>query len=114
MLLTLVVINFLALISLPTPSLSERDNTACISSLRFPVQEIGSYQQAGFCPPSEMLRREIDRDIDKLLRNTTIPAIQCCAAQRQASPAASCSALPTSYWLLLGQEQQWYCSTSLL
>ena len=63
-----------------------------------------------------MLRHEIDRDIDNLLRNTTIPAIQCCAAQRQPSPAASCSALPTNclsgYYLVRrgnGTAVQVYC-----
>lgn len=104
MFLTLVAINILVLVSLPTPSSSQGDNSTCTSTLRFPVRVISSNQQAGFCPPSEELRSEIARDVRNLLRNTMLTPAICCAAQSQASPAASCSALPTScssgyYWI---------------
>ena len=87
----LAVVAFLALVCLPT---SHGDNTT--PSLHFPPKVISSNQQAS-CPPSEvlqMLRGEIVQDIQNLIQNTTIPAL-CHAAQSQASPAASCSALPT-------------------
>lgn len=104
MFLTLVAINILVLVSLPTPSSSQGDNSTCTSTLRFPVQVISSNQQAGFCAPSGELRGEIARDVRNLLRNTMFTPAICCAAQSQASPAASCSVLPTScssgyYWI---------------
>ena len=108
----LAVVAILALVCLPT---SHGDNTTL--PLHFPLKVISSNQQAS-CPPIEvlqMLQGEIVQDIQNLIQNITIPAL-CHTAQSQASPAASCSALPTScssgyYWVrsLNGTAVQVYC-----
>ena len=92
----LALVAILALVALPTPSSSQGDNTT-LPLIRFPSKVISSNQQA-LCPSNgqrQMLRGEIVQDIQNLIQNTTIPAL-CRAAQSQASPAASCSVLPTS------------------
>ena len=112
----LALVAILALVALPTPSSSQGDNTT-LPLIRFPSKVISSNQQA-LCPSNgqrQMLRGEIVQDIQNLIQNTTIPAL-CRAAQSQASPAASCSALPTScssgyYWVRShnGTAVQVYC-----
>ena len=110
----LAVVAILALVCLPS---SHGDNTTL--PLYFPLKVTNSNQQAA-CPPSEvlqMLRVDIVQEIQNLIQNTTIPAI-CHAAESEASPAASCSALPTScssgyYWVRShnGTAVQVYCNT---
>ena len=100
----LALVAIVTLVALPTPSSSQGDNTT-LPLIRFPSKVISSNQQA-LCPSNEqlqMLQGEIVQDIQNLIQSTTIPAL-CRAVQSQASPAASCSALPTScssgyYWV---------------
>ena len=95
----LVLVAILALVSLPTPSASQEDNTTL--PLTLPVRVISTNGQT-VCPPNEvreMVRNETDQDIQNLICNTILPALcrsaLCRSAQTQASPVASCSALPT-------------------
>jgi len=101
--LFLVLVAILALLSLPTPSASQGANTSL--PLMVPARVISTNEQA-ICPPDvvrEMVRNETAQDIRNAIRNTIMPALSC-SAQTQASPVASCSALPTScssgyYWV---------------
>ena len=106
----LALVAILALVSLPTPSASQGDNTTL--PLTFPTRVINSQQ--ALCPPGETVRDEIRRDIQNSIRNTIVSAL--CGAGTQASPAASCSALSTScssgyYWVRSrnGTAVQVYC-----
>jgi len=111
----LVLVAILALVSLPTPSASQGDNTTL--PLTLPPRVISTNEQA-VCPPNEvreMVRNETAQDIRNTIRNSIIPAL-CRSAQTQASPVASCSALPTScssdyYWVRSsnGTAVQVYC-----
>ena len=109
--LFLVLVAILALVSLPTPSASQGDNTALPATI---AARVINNQQA-ICPPAETAREMINQDIQNSIRNTIIPAL-CRSAQTQASPVASCSALPTScssgyYWVRSsnGTAVQVYC-----
>ena len=112
--LFLGLIAILALVSLPIPSASQDDST--IFPLPLPVRLINTTQQA-VCPPNEvrqMARDETEQDIRNLIRSTVIPTLR--GGQTQATPAASCSALPTScssgyYWIRSsnGTAVQVYC-----
>ena len=103
----------LALVSLPTPSASQGENTTL--PLTVPTRITGTNQQV--CSSDEVreiVREEIDQDIQNLMRNTIISIV--CGGPTQASPAASCSALPTScpsgyYWIRIpnGTAVQLYC-----
>ena len=102
---------FIALVSLPTPSASQGDNTA----LPAIIPPIVINNQQAICPPAETVWEMIDQDIQNTICNTIIPAL-CRSAQTQASPVASCSALPTScssdyYWIRSrnGTAMQVYC-----
>ena len=96
----LVLAAILALVSVPTPSASQEDSTAL--PLTLPTRVISTNEQ-DVCPPSEMVRNETVHDVRNMIRNTIIPAL-CDLGQTQASPAASCSALPAYcpskyYWV---------------
>ena len=90
----------LALVSLPTLSTSQLDNTNL--PLTYPARVINTEQ---VCPSSEEQVNQQDQvaqDIQDLL--DTVAAPSCQAFQIQSSPATSCSALPTScpsgyYWV---------------
>jgi len=113
--LFLALITILALVSLPTPSASQGENT-----LTLPPRVISSNQQA-ICPPDEVqetARNETTQDIRNSIRNTILPALFCRIGQTQAYPAASCSEIPTScssgyYWVSSsnGTAVQVYCDT---
>ena len=70
------------------------------------------------CPPEEVRERgrnEIDENIQNLLRTAVVPSL-CHLFWAQSTPAASCSALPTScssgyYWIRSsnGSAVQLYC-----
>ena len=88
----LVLATILALVSLPTPFASQGANTTF--PINFPIRIINTAHQAS-CPPDEereMARDETAQDIRNSIRNTVIPTL---CGQTQASPVASCSALPT-------------------
>ena len=103
----------LALVSLPTLSVSQLDNTNL--PLTYPARVINATEQA--CPPNEVQvnqQNELAQDIQGLLR--TVAAPSCQVFQTQSSPAASCSTLPTScpsgyYWVRSsnGSAVQVYC-----
>ena len=106
----LALVAILALVSLPTPSASQGDNTTF--PLPLPATVINSQQ--ALCPPGETLRGEIHRDIQNMIHNTIMPAL--CDGQTQASSIASCSSLSTScssgyYWVRShnGTAVQVYC-----
>ena len=94
-----IAIATLALVSLPTPSASQVDNT----NLTLPARVIDVTGQV--CPSDEVRlseRNKIAEDVRGLLRTTTATACQ--IFQTQSSLAVSCSALPTScpsgyYWI---------------
>jgi len=106
--LCIIVIATLALVSLPTPSASQVDNT----NLTLPARVIHITGQV--CPSDEVRvseRNKIAEDVRGLLHTTTATA-----CQTQSSPAVSCSALPTScpsgyYWIRTsnGSAVQVYC-----
>ena len=106
------LIAILALVSLPTPSASQEDNTA----LTLPARVINTNEQDS-CPPDEvreMVRDETVQDVRNTIRNTVLRSH--CDGLTQASPVASCSALPTScssgyYWIRSsnGTVVQLYC-----
>ena len=110
--LSLVLVTILALVSHPTPSASQEDNT-----LTLPARVINTNEQA-VCPSDEvreMVRDEIVQDIRNMIRNTTLPT-RCLLGQTQASPVTSCSALPANcpsdyYWVASssGTAVQVYC-----
>ena len=110
-----LVLAILALVSLPTPSASQEDNTTL--PLTLSVRVISTNEQA-VCLPNEvqeMASSETDQDIRNMIRNTIIPT-HCLLGQTQTSPVASCSALPTScpseyYWVTSsnGTAVQAYC-----
>ena len=109
--LFLDLIAILALVSLPTPSAGQGDNTALPATI--PVRVINNQQAV--CPPGQTARGDTVQDIQNAIRNTVIPTL-CRSAQTQATPAASCSALPTScssgyYWIRSsnGTAVQVYC-----
>jgi len=111
--LFLAVIAVPAQASFPTPSASQGDNTTLPFTL--PSRITDTNEQV--CPSDEVqeMVREINQDVQNLLRNIITPSL--CGGPTQASPAASCSALPTHellLWLLLGKKFQWYCSAGLL
>ena len=84
----LVLIAILALVSLPTPSASQGDNTSL--PLTLPPRVISTNEQA-VCPPNEvleMVRNETAQDIRNTIRNIIIPA-PCLLGQTQANPVAS-------------------------
>ena len=103
----------LALVSLPTPSASQGDNTP----LTLPARVINNTNEQDSCPPDEvrqMVRDETVQDVRNTIRNTILPTL--CGGLTQASPVASCSALPTScssgyYWIgsSNGTAVQLYC-----
>jgi len=115
--LFLAILAILALVSLPTPSASQGDNTAL--PLTLPPRVISANQQA-ICPPDEVqetARNDTTKDIRNSIRNTIIPTL-CLVGQTQANPAASCSELPTSCssgycWVRSsnGTAVQVYCDT---
>ena len=100
MMSTPALIAILALVSIPTPSASQG---AITLPLTIPSGVINSHQAV--CPLGETEREVIVQDIRNAIHNTIIPAaLSCRSAQTQATPAASCSALPTScsssyYWI---------------
>ena len=103
----------LALVSPPTQSNSQLDNADL--PLTYPARAINTTEQV--CPPNEVQvnrKNQVARDIQGLLR--TVAAPSCQVFQTQSSPAASCSALPTScpsgyYWVRSsnGSVVQVYC-----
>ena len=103
----------LVLISLSTLSASQLDNANLL--LTYPATVINTTEQV--CPPNEVQvnqRNKLAQDIQGLLR--TVAAPSCQVFQAQSSPAASCSALPTScpsgyYWVRSsnGSAVQVYC-----
>ena len=111
--LFLVLTAILALVSLPTPSASQGDNTL---PLTIPVRVTNTNEQV--CPSDEVLEMELDeinQDVRNMIRNTVIPAL-CLLGQTQASPVASCSALfancPSDYYWVgssNGTAVQVYC-----
>ena len=110
----LVLTAILALVSLPTPTSGQGDNTLPIT---LPARVTNTNEQV--CPSDEVqetVRDEINQDVRNMIRNTIIPTL-CLLGQTQASPAASCSALPTNcpsdyYWLgsSNGTAVQVYCA----
>ena len=106
--LYIIVVATLALVSLPTLSASQVDNT-------IPPRVINVTEEV--CPPDEVLANEqnkIDKDVRGLLR--TITATACQIFQTQSSSAVSCSVLPTCcpsgyYWIRRanGSAVQVYC-----
>ena len=102
----------LALVSLPTLSTSQLDNTNF--PLTYPGRVINT-EQVNVCPSNEVNQQnQVAQDIQDLLR--TVVASSCQAFQTQSSPAASCSTLPTScpsgyYWVRSsnGSAVQVYC-----
>ena len=108
--LFVVTIAILALVSLPTPSASQGDNTTLPLTVLPRVSEQGCLSDE----VQEIVREEITQDNRNLMRNTITPIL--CGGPTQASPAASCSALPTScpsgyYWIRIpnGTAVQLYC-----
>ena len=111
--LFLVLTAILALVSLPTPSASQGDNTL---PLTIPVRVTNTNEQV--CPSDEvreMVRDEINQDVQNIIRSTVIPTL-CLLGQTQASPVASCSALfencPSDYYWVgssNGTAVQVYC-----
>ena len=111
----LALIAILALVSLPTSSASQGDNT--VLPLSYPPRVINSTQQG--CPQDdvrEAVRNAIIQDIRNSTRNTIIPSLFCSLGQNQDYPAASCSEIPTScssghYWVRSsnGTAVQVYC-----
>ena len=109
--LYVIVVATLALVSLPTPSASQVDNT----KLTLPARVINVTAQV--CPPDEVRvseRNKVAGDVQGLLRTTTATACQ--IFQTQSSSAVSCSVLPTScpsgyYWIRSsnGSAVQVYC-----
>jgi len=107
----LAFVAILALVSLPTPSTSQGDNTALPAT----IPPIVINNQQAICPPAETVREDFDQDIRNSIRDTIIPTL-CLLGQTQSSPVASCSALPTScssgyYWVTSsnGTAVQVYC-----
>ena len=88
----LVLATILALVSLPTPFASQGANTTF--PINFPIRIINTAHQASCHPDEEqeMAQDETAQDIRNSIRNTVIPTL---CGQTQASPVASCSALPT-------------------
>ena len=96
--LYITVIATLALVSYPTPSASQVDNT----NLTLPARVIDVTGQV--CPPDEVRvseRNKIAEDVQGLLHTTTATACQ--LFRTQSSSAVSCSTLPTCpsgyYWI---------------
>ena len=116
--LFLALVAILALVSLPTPSTSQGDNTT-LPLITLPARVISANQQA-VCPPDEVretARSETTQDTRNTIRNTILRT-QCLVGQSQANPAASCSEIPTScssryYWVSSsnGTAVQVYCDT---
>ena len=115
--LFLALAAILALVSLPTPSASQGDNTTF--PLTLPARVISTNLQA-VCPPDEVqetARNETTQDTRNLIR-PILPTFLCRAGLTQANPAASCSEIPTScssgyYWVRSsnGTAVQVYCDT---
>ena len=115
----LALIAILALVSLPTPSASQGDNT--VRPFSYPPRVINSTQQG--CPQDdvrEAVRNAIIHDIRNATRNTIIPSLfpDLCShlGQNRDYPAASCSEIPTTcssgrYWVRSsnGTAVQVYC-----
>jgi len=109
--LFLVLVTILALVSLPTPSASQRVNT-----LTLPARVINTNEAV--CPSDEvreMVRDETVQNTRNMIHNTLIPT-RCLLGQTQASPVTSCSELHANchsdyYWVASsnGTAMQVYC-----